>query len=705
MATDFLIQPVAFAVQVAVSAALVAVVAILIFVAHPRRWWTNRSFDVDGYIEDDLLVRLTADVEAIVAASKAGPRARTGATVVVGADSSVTFKPGKDQVPCLSLAGFINKTFGTAASIKSGTEFTADQLGKNFIDMADVASVQNANQGDPVAGLIADCWAMSGTPVADYVMTTPGFALCFSIDRASLSGLRAGISNPDLAALFSTASDADPGVALIAECVAQPSDAEAWAALRNELDPVLAAIGAIAEIRHFCSFVFPQLKVMRFDRRTDLKLTDVFKMFNAPYLHEFMQNYHEAIIDYESTSAAMWTLSKNLVADLKNTVHQNITGKKPEHFRAASETPVPVTKPYSRRTDFGVFVGPDGKEHFVEEFNPLKLLKSGAKVLDMIPKILEMIPELITAVMDILKALVGLMKELAQDPLKFLVDLLKLVVNVVVLVAVILLEPAMAAVVWVVLAVVPLAIKLAFFAAILLVACAFNLVLAFADMATGGALRFLALSEDHPETWYLLSGAHSGNGTARIFGTFYPCAAGYSCGTVPVYCSRVSRCEPLASPAAMLAYNLRYNRLRPVASVGRLFAHPLFPSDSVACTRAAKRYALQSTRAPSVNGFTLDVGVLQELLVASCCARMKSADSTQDVCQMCSAAVTGTHKAAVSASGTPVDVRKAAQGMVLQMSGSRKAIVSVCAVLAIVAVVVRAKGLTTILRTVPPNCL
>jgi hypothetical protein len=697
-----LVAPVSLAVQVAASAALVAVVAVLVFVAHPRTWWMNRAFDVEGYVADELLPRVNAALRKIAAAARQPgvPRAAGRATVtrdfVVKVERVEASKAGT-----VSIKDFVLKHLPTAASLPPDAELlTADDLGKRLIDMLDVSSARLANKGRPPELLMADCWAMHGTPLADYLRDSMGgFRVVASVDRESLSGIRAGLSNPDLAAVFAGARLAadDDAIALLAECVAADSDDAAWRLLRRELDAVLDVVSAVADLRSVCTFVFPQLKRMRLDRRPDLSLMDVFVMFNMPYLHQFMRNYHRAVKEYESTTDAIWLRAERMVEALKKRVKNRIKGK--EGF-AQSEPPAQrlrpaATAPYVRRTAFGVRVDEGGGEAVVEEFNPMKILKPIGQVFKLLPKLIKLVFALFEALFIIVKALVKLIDVLAKSPADFLVKLILLLIDAWLLVALIVAGPVFTALAWAAMALLPLAVQLCFFCAILLWAAVMNAVLALLDAATGGALRHLALSEEHPESWFLVQGAHSGNGTSRVFGTFYPCASGYSCGFVPLYCQRVSRCQPLASPQAMLAHNLRFNKLRPTMAVGRLFAHPVFPSDSVACSAAAKRYRAQSAELPTCNNFTIDKDVLQELLVASCAARMRSADAAAAVCELCRDAVGPPHREWASQSGVPADASLRERPSV-DLSGAGKAAVSVVAAALLAAVAYRAAGLQAI---------
>lgn len=664
MASDLLVAPVAAALRVAVSAALVALIAALVFVAHPRRWWTSRAFDVQGYLEDELSADVARDLRAVGAHARSKVVRRPAAVAEVSSDGAVSFTPGgKGRLEeAVSLRDFVLRTLPTAAKVLPDYELSPDDLGKRCVDMADASSLRNFNKGVPELEALADAWAMGGTPTAAAVLGGGMTPVAMSLDRPGLDALRAGLPNPELAAAVRAARDKrGPAAALLAACVSAGSDDEAWALLRADLDPVLECMAAIAQLRCACTFVFPQVRRMRMDRRSDMKMLEVFKLFNAPYYHEFLANCGAARKDFDATSEGLWRASEKWVEDLKRRTTNNLRRKNgKESFEQDIAPPFDDSEPdrgvyIDRETFFGVRVGPDGRQDVVEEFNPFSLLKNIVPVFKVLPAILKMLPALIKGLIDIVKALVAVLKLVSKDPLDFCVQLILLVVNAMILVFVIVWKPAITGAVWCLIALGPMILSFAFYAIFLVQASAMNLVMAFVDVASGGAVRHLALSEDHPESWWRTDGAHAGNRTSRMLGSMYPCASGYSPGAVPVYCSRVSRCVPLASPSAMLMRKLREGRLRPVASVGRAFAHPLIPDPSVACSRAAGVYAARSGARPTCNRFTMRADVHQELMVAACSGRARDA-SREDivtVCRLCETAVSPAHRAQCTAAPIP----------------------------------------------------
>lgn len=694
---DLFVGPVVFIVQVVLSILLVVVVGICVFVAHPRLWWMNRSFDVEGYVEDELTPLLQANVATIVGTGGAALAKRKAAVVSVGNDSIVCLTPGSTDVDAVSMKGFVQSSLPSAARVKPEDAVDTEHVKKYLVDMADEASARNANRGDTVGSLIVECWSMNGTPVADYVAAQGLLPVVFSIDKDALAGIRAGLFNPELADAIRKIKvpDGDPAAALLLECTQAASDAEAWTLLRAELDRFLECVAAISSLRKLTTFVFPQIKRMRLDRKPDMDFMEVYKMFNRPYLVQFNTNCSAAFAEFTTTKDAIWLTAKRMTDAFKKSVKSNITGKT-ETFESESEDSMsndssfdPLPR-YTRDTKFGVRVDEDltetlVEETFVEEFAGLGGI---TKVFKMLPNILKMVVELFKILIVILKAFFELFKVLVKDPLMFIVKWILLVVNAWILVAAIVLAPLITYWVWVFIAVTPLAIKLIFYTILFCQACVWNFVLALGDVMTGGQLRFLALSEEHPESWWTVAGRHSGNRTVRVFGTFYPCVEGYSCGFVPMYCGKVSRCEPLRSPIATLAHELKYGRPAPLVSTGKAFMHPLIPDEGIACLRLAERYKAQSKAPVLCNSFTLRADVREDIALAACMGRMKSSDTIK-MCKVCESAVVGPHRAMASASNVSADMAAKTLKAVSQPRGSTKAVVSVVALVALVAVSAR----------------
>lgn len=686
--------PVVLIVQVVLSVLLVVVVGICVFVAHPRLWWMNRSFDVEGYVEDELTPLLKADVATIAGTGTTTLKKRKSAVVVVGNDSIVRVTPGSTEADAVSMKGFVQASLPSAAKVRPEDAVGADHVKKYLVDMADEASARNANKGNTVGSLIVECWSMNGTPVADYVAAQGLLPVLFSIDKAGLAGIRAELANPELAAAIrkTKVPDGDPAAALLLECVQAASDDEAWTKMRAELDRFLECVAAISSLRKLTTFVFPQIKRMRLDRKPDMDFMEVYNMFNRPYLVQYKTNCRAAYAEFVTTKDAIWLTAQRMTDAFKKKVKANVTGKQ-ETFESAESFEAPTPQPlprFTRDTRFGVRVDADltetlVEETFVEEFKGLAQI---GKVFKLLPNILKMVVELFKILIAVLKAFFELFKVLVKDPLMFFVKLILLCVNACILVAVIIFAPVVTFWVWVFIAVTPLAIKLAFYTILFCWACVWNFVLALGDVMTGGQLRHLALSEEHPESWWTVAGRHSGNRTARVFGTFYPCAEGYSCGLVPVYCGKVSRCEPLRSPIAALAHNLKYGRPAPLVSTGKAFMHPLLPDEGIACIRLAERYKAQSKAPVTCNSFTLRPDVREDIALAACLGRMKGSDSVK-ICKVCESAVTGPHRAMASASNMSADMAAKTLTAAMRPRGSTKAVVSVVALLAIVAVSAR----------------
>ncbi len=705
-----LLWPLDVAVQVAVTAALLAVLSVLVFVAHPRRWWFNRAFDCDGFLEDDLAVRLRSAVQVIARAAQPGSdpvATRPAATVVATTADTLQVAPGAGEARAMRglVAQAVAELLPSAALLQQdGAGLEADALGKRVVDMADSGSVLRGNPDCATARVFAECGALEGTPFADRALAGNA-ALCFALDAESLAAVRAGLPLPDLCELLDkrpAAAADDPGSALLLAAMSPDmSDADAWAMLRAELDGVAAVAAAVAQVRHAYAVVFPQLRRMRMDRRPDMDLLAVFRTFNRPYLQEFARNFNEAYAAFQETSDTIYRQCEAIVEGLKNNVRDNLDGKQhegelpPKTGQAPDDGAIPasvrkadkakaeadakaeaetfVQAPFVRSTLFGVHVDEHGREVVVEEMSMGTFFKKAGKILSVIPKIVEGIADMIQGVVLIFTALLKVFMELRHGFFNFVVKLLIWAVNCALLVAFILWAPAIAYALWVWGAVVPMAVKVALYVVVLGVASAMNLVMAFADTATHGAVRHLALSEEHPESWFRTSGAHAGNRTGRFFGTLYACGDGYAPGTLPTYCAKVSRCVPLYSPAAMLASRLATGRLTPLLSAGALFAHPRVPSDDVACTRAAARYRRRCAAPKVTNGFTLPEDAVAELVLAACMGRMSAPDPRAE-CELCAAAVVGKHRDAASASAVAIPARAAPARA---MPGSRKAAISV----------------------------
>lgn len=290
----------------------------------------------------------------------------------------------------------------------------------------------------------------------------------------------------------------DPGAALVLACVREPNDATAWRLLRAELDPLLRCVTAFAQLRKITTFVFPQIKRMRLDRRTDLSAPDVFVMFNRPYWIQYRSSCSLAHTDFAATQDALWQAAERTTAGFKASVRSNVTGRK-ERFAApvgrAERFSAPA--PFERTTFFGVHVDGGRNETLVEEFNVFEGMGSITKVFKMLPRILKMVTELAKIALMIAKAFGRLFHVLTRDPLDFVVQLLLLLVNAAILVAVTVLTPVITATIWAVTACMPLALKLAFFSTVFAHACVWNLVLSLGDAMTGGQLRHLDSKSVH----------------------------------------------------------------------------------------------------------------------------------------------------------------------------------------------------------------
>ena len=149
------VWPLDQAVKIALSAALVAVVGVLVFVAHPRRWWLNKAFDTEGYIEDDLVARIRSAAAVLKAAATAKDVTRPAAGVTAGSDSKIVVTANDGTAPSLGIRDFVTASLPSAAAVKDPEDFSSETLSLRVIDMADPTSVERGTN-EPIARLLAD---------------------------------------------------------------------------------------------------------------------------------------------------------------------------------------------------------------------------------------------------------------------------------------------------------------------------------------------------------------------------------------------------------------------------------------------------------------------------------------------------------------------------------------------------------------------
>ena len=648
-----------FGVQTAaallISVLVIVIVYTILFVMHPRAWWTHCSFDVDGYLEDDLLPTVQACGAAIVACTTPAVPGRVSYSAATSGSGELVFTK-MDGVNVLSTPAFITQKFATVvpglASLGeadySAPSYTVDTLGTQLIDYDSPTSVMNAPSSGTFNKVIAQIAMLNGNNPVSSMLLAGGASLCLAIDQTNFVALQQGQAVPYLTQIFnnSTIDADDPFVALLGQCL-QGDVQTGWDTFSNELKVVLAACTAIADLRHLYLVVGPQVRKMRMNRRPTTNLVKVFQLFNSAYLVEYKANASESFAEYEADKGSAWN-EASVIVDWVISEADTLLGDK-KHTTTAAAAPSTAAQesfsPYVRSTLFGVHVDETGREVVVEEMSIGTLFSAIGSLLKIFPEMIKGVTDIVKTAIVIVKALVGALDQLKNGPVAFITAIFKVIIGGIVLIVLTIAKPWIHFIIFFWIGVVPLLIKLAFFTAIFLVACVSNLVLSFADISTGGMLQFLSRSEDHPEAHWNQAGVQSGNVSERIFGTLYRCSEGFEPGFAGFSCVRVSRCVPLASPSAMLIRQYRESRYVPLLGGANLYMHPLLPDTSVKCTKAVGRYTKANAKTIRTNGFTVDQNVVRDLVSCVCAQRMHmaaTAGNPQQVCAMCEAALPGT---------------------------------------------------------------
>jgi hypothetical protein len=649
---------------------LLTLIYTALFVAHPRLWWTHCTFDVEGYLQDELLPFVRACGEELVQFKESnvgkGEHAcaltvdeRTSVFNIVTGDRKVASVGAVVKGMLLSMiSGLKELTIEDVSEVK----YKVDDLSKHLIDYDSPQSVLNARASGAYNKVIAHIGKLTGTALGDAIFDKSlGASFCSLIDRDSFEALKDGKPHPTLATAFlkSSIKEDDAFIALLGACLAAPDVDEGWDKFSGDFDSAIKACTAAAELRRVYSVVGPQVRKMRMDRRPVTDLMAIFKLFNFPYLTEFNSNTSDAIDDFNDTKDRNWTIAEGHLDAFISMAESNLGDAKPKRAGAkAKRKPERYTDkpaPYIRSTLFGVHVDENGREVVVEEMSIGKVFKSIANVFKLLPKMITGIVDLVMSLITIAIALVGALEELKHGPVAFVTKVVKILLSGLLLLLLKMSSPIVHAFIFMAIGVTPLLVKLAFFTFIFGLASVSNLILAFADMSTGGMLRFLARSEDHPEAHWRQTGAHSRNVSRRMFGTNVKCFEGFSPDVSGFACVKTSRCVPIYSPSSML---IRLNRdQRFVNTIGgsTVYMHPVLPNQSVKCSSAVKKYVAECGRPVKTNGFTIPDDVIKDLVLCVCATRMHK-PQTRTVCTLCELAL-DTHPLKVAASGYGSPIR------------------------------------------------
>ena len=640
----------------AVVVFLLTLIYTAVFVIHPRRWWTHCTFDVEGYLQDELLPFVRSCGETLVEFKESNDEHVLASGLTVDRVTSV-FK----------IRQYTHKARGVGAAVKSllfslvpslkdltikdvtEASYKVEQLSKQLLDYDSPQSVLNARGSGTFNKVIASTGQLRGTAIGDAIFAdNSGAAFCSSIDRESFEALKDGKPHPTLANRFlqiTSLRNDDPFISLLGSCLAMPDPDEGWDTFSGAFTDAMKSCTALAELRRVYSVVGPQVRRMRMDRRPITNLMEIFKLFNFPYLVEFNSSASDAFDDFSTTKARVWKRSSSYLKTFKSMAHCNLTGEKCSATKRVrrvrrEDYESPARQPYVRSTIFGVHVDENGREVVVEEMSVGKLIKSIGSVLDMLPKLITGAAELIKDVLTLVKQMVKSLAMLKRGPVAFITQVLKVLLFGALLLLLGIMTPVIHVAIFGAIGVTPLLIKLAFFTFIFGLASVCNLALAFGDMSTGGMLRFLARSEDHPEAHWKQAGAHSKNVSRRLFGTNIRCFEGFSPDISGFSCVKTSRCVPIYSPSSMLIRLNREGRFVSIVGGSTIYMHPALPDQSVKCSAAVRKYTAESNRPVKTNGFTVPVAVVRDLVLCICATRMHKPESqVREACKMCELAL------------------------------------------------------------------
>lgn len=631
---------------------LLTLVYTAVFVVHPRLWWTHCTFDVEGYLQDDLLPFVRSRGEDIIQFKESEEEEVRASVLTVDKTSSV-FKIKQKDNQVHGIRFVVKKLlYSLVPDLKDLTiqdisekAYKVDNLSKQLIDYDSPQSVLNARDAGKYNKVIARIGKLKGTAIGDTIFSkTLGASFCSSIDKDSFEALKEGKPHPTLAKRFLKSTDIkedDAFLALLGSCLAMPDADEGWDRFSGEFDNAMKACTAVAELRRVYSVIGPQVRKMRMDRRPITDLMEIFKMFNFPYLIEFNSNTSDAFDSFNETKDRIWKKSKGYMQSFIKMAKNNLGDNKSAPKKKETFTKTEYVKlPYVRSTLFGVHVDENGREVIVEEMSIGKIFKSIGSVFKLLPEMIKGVVELVKALFTIVKELVNALKELKHGPVAFVTKILKVLLFGALLLLLVMVSPAITVAIFMAIGLTPLMIKLAFFTFIFGLASVSNLILAFGDMSTGGMLRFLARSEDHPEAHWKQTGAHSKNVSRRTFGTNVKCFEGFSPDISGFACIKTSRCVPIYSPSSMLIRLNKDQRFVNVVGGSTIYMHPVLPNLGVKCSAATKKYMEESNRPMKTNGFTVPDDVVKDLVLCVCASRMHKASSqVRTVCKMCELAL------------------------------------------------------------------
>jgi hypothetical protein len=205
---------------------------------------------------------------------------------------------------------------------------------------------------------------------------------------------------------------------------------------------------------------------------------------------------------------------------------------------------------------------------------------------------------------------------IAKDPLQFVIEVFRLILGALALFVLIISKHFLSYIAVLLTAMLVVVPEWCLWNAITLLFMAWSIVLSMCDVLSGGVIRFLARSEDHPEAWWQLSGFEDGNGHTRVFGTFKPCASGYG-PTMGAMCKKLDRsCAAASCPLATLMRAARTGRFRSSAAIAtgqRTLASPSAACRKRALAQDAKCAGALMTGLRTVNGHVLPARTMRGL--------------------------------------------------------------------------------------------
>jgi hypothetical protein len=616
------------AVSVLAAVAVIGVcfvIWLMITVGHVRPWATHRSFDVDEYVQSTLyphVVQCLRDVSALraEAAPARAARVHASATGVVVIDTT----SGQARSACLALHAMLVQAVPALGAIDDHgiDSYSESEFLTKLVDIADAASLRNSTP-HAVTQAISGC--ASGADVSSTVARSmAGLLLTLSAD--DLDTIRSGASDSGLADavrahLAGGVAQDDAFVAHIAAAVrAAPGDSE-HARVAKVMSKALIAVSELGTVYRN---VIPQVRTMRFVRRPTMDITEVAWIFMMPYVNTYFAGVQAAVARASAGSGGAFERAQKFYSSNLKALRESVVGKEP--FAEPFADPVVELPKLVRAVglvmsgdDVGVYIDSEGHVRTSEAFigTLKKMVKAVISIAKLIPQLIKLIPvviSMITKIMEILpKAVTKLLKIFAKidrpnGVVLTVIDIVTLCAGVCLLVALSLAQIPFTYVTWMLFVLVAPALTVAYLTAVCAVGVVAALVLATADVASGGVLRFLARSEDHPELWWAGDHFEDGNKTDRILGASTPCFTGYSPGMTRLFCWRRSACLASNCPASTMMRGYRTNAYVPTLSLQRVL-----PSDAEACVPRVRKQLTRCDRVlstgtgpgASVNGHVL----------------------------------------------------------------------------------------------------